>query len=53
MKCKSCKREVYSTINDKCYNCYYKWEASPFWDKTFIIFISIALVLIIALELLN
>lgn len=24
--CKRCKKEVYSTINDKCSDCYYNWE---------------------------
>ena len=33
MKCKWCKKEVYSTINNKCENCYYLWEGQNLITK--------------------
>jgi hypothetical protein len=41
LKCKLCKKEVYSTINGSCSNCYYSWEGLPLTDKILIVvFIS-------------
>jgi hypothetical protein len=39
--CKKCKKEVYSTINDKCSNCYYNWEGLDLSFKIGIIILVI------------
>jgi hypothetical protein len=44
--CKKCKKETYSTINNKCVNCYYDWEGLESIDK----FIIIAMINIIIIE---
>ena len=44
MKCKWCKKEVYSTINDKCEDCYYLWEGQD-------LIIKISVLLLAGLEL--
>jgi len=41
MICKKCKKEVYSTINDKCIDCYYFWEGMPLSFKILIIILII------------
>lgn len=39
--CKRCKKEVYSTINDKCSKCYYNWEGLDFSFKISIIMLIV------------
>ena len=41
MICKRCKKEVYSTINDKCSDCYYNWEGLNLFFKIGIIILAI------------
>jgi hypothetical protein len=41
MICKSCKKEIYSTINDKCSNCYYDWEGLDLSFKISLIILAI------------
>ncbi len=31
--CKQCKKEIYSTINDKCYSCYNYQKQFELTDK--------------------
>ena len=39
--CKKCKKEVYSTINDKCFDCYYNWEGLDLSFKISLIILGI------------
>lgn len=54
MICKKCKKEVYSTINEKCTDCYYLWEGMPLNMKIgiilLIILVSIQLTLFFVLN---
>jgi len=45
MICKRCKKEVYSTINDKCSDCYYNWEGLDLSFKNGIILLAILFVI--------
>jgi len=39
--CNRCKKETYSTINDKCSDCYYNWEGLNLSFKIGIIILAI------------
>lgn len=41
LKCKFCKKETYSLINDYCHNCYYSWFGFPLGIKIGFMIISI------------
>jgi len=50
--CKSCKKEVCSTINDKCEDCYYSWEGLYLSDKIGLtIMISLPIIVFIGIML--
>jgi len=43
LKCRFCKKEINTTINDYCYSCYYNWFGFDLITKISLIIVAILL----------